>query len=55
MTVQDLDLTNKSNIASQPINLLNPTPGNHPYPDYHINPASLSDVNRDLITAGQIT
>ena len=55
LAIDDLDLTNRSNIATNPTNPVNPTPGTQAYSDYHINPASLSDINRDLMAAGQIT
>lgn len=55
LAIDDLDLTNRSNSTSQPTNPLNPIPGTQAYSDYHINPASLSDINRDLLAAGHIT
>lgn len=55
LAIQDLDLTNKSNSINQPTNPLNPTPGTHSYPDYHINASSLTELNGDLLAAGLIT
>lgn len=52
LAINDLDLTNQANIGTNPTN---PTPTGNPYADYHINPASLSEINRDLPAAGQIT
>ncbi|WGO82640.1 flagellin [Arsenophonus apicola] len=54
LAIDDLDLTNRSNIATNPINPVNPAQPSKPYADYHIQPASLHEINTQLLALGRI-
>lgn len=55
LAIDDLDLTNRSNIATNPTNPVNPAQPSKLYADYDIQPASLHEINTQLLTLKQIT
>lgn len=55
LAINDLDLTNRANITTNPTNPVNPVQPSKPYADYDINQVSLNDLNSQLLALGRIT
>ncbi|HGJ5868072.1 flagellin [Arsenophonus nasoniae] len=55
LAINDLDLTNRANITTNPTNPVNPVQPSKPYADYDINQVSLNDLNSQLLALERIT